>query len=70
MKTAHSKLRKDFHNEEKGEKNKSKSEFIFASFLNQFHRPFFIRNSDFSRAVRLKLSNSKGTLVPTLFVAK
>jgi len=49
MKTAHSKLRKDFHNEEKGEKNKSKSEFIFASFLNKFHRPFFIRNSDFSR---------------------
>ena len=35
------KLRKDFHNEEKGEKNKSKSEFIFASFpracLNFFY---------------------------------
>jgi len=28
------KLRKDFHNEEKGEKNKSKSEFILASFLS------------------------------------
>jgi|GEM_PF-5855717 len=35
------KLRKDFHNEEKGEKNKSKSEFILFLILTPFIMSYF-----------------------------